>query len=146
MHLELGFEVELFLLSLLLGAGLGAIYDILRVIRNVVKHNKVVTFIEDFIYAIMFGFGYFTFCVGLTGNIRGFIIVGMLVGCIVETKTLGRFFVQGLTKIFDVVWSLTFVPLVKIFSKIFGTFHRLNVKKKLILNKNKENVKKPLKI
>ena len=146
MNLELGFETEVFLLSCLLGAGLGVVYDILKVFRNTVGHNKIVIFVEDFIYAILFGFGYFTFCVGLTGKIRGFIIFGMIVGCIIETKTLGSFVVTFLTKFFDVVFRFTFAPIGKILSKIFSSINRLIVKKKLIFTKNKKKVKKPLKV
>ena len=146
MHLELAFEAELFFLSCLLGAGLGVVYDILKVLRNMVGHHKVVVFIEDFIYALMFGFGYFSFCTGLTGSIRGFVIFGMLVGCIIEMKTLGKATVFLLTKVFDTVWRFTFAPLGSVFSKIFGSIHRRIVKKNLNFLKSKKNVKKPLKV
>lgn len=146
MHLELAFETEVFLLSCLLGAGMGIVYNFLNVFRNTVYHHKVVIFIEDFIYALMFGFGYFTFCTGLTGSIRGFIIFGMLIGCILEMKTMGKAIVLLLTKVFDTVWRFTLGPIGGVLAKFFGMIHRRFVKKNLIFKKSEKNMKKPLKV
>lgn len=52
MQLGVAAETQVFLLSCLAGAGLGAVYDCLRVFRTAVKHNKAMFFIEDFVYAL----------------------------------------------------------------------------------------------
>ena len=49
MQLGVAAETQVFLLSCLAGAGLGAVYDCLRVFRTAVKHNKAMFFIEDFV-------------------------------------------------------------------------------------------------
>jgi len=65
----------LFLLSVVLGCGLGLLYDIFRVFRTALPHGKILTFFEDIIYTFLYGFALFTFCTGLTGAIRGFVLV-----------------------------------------------------------------------
>ena len=67
MQLGLELERELFLLSVVLGCGLGLLYDIFRVFRAALPHGKILTFFEDIIYTFLYGFALFTFCTGLTG-------------------------------------------------------------------------------
>ena len=71
MQLGIELERELFLLSVVLGCGLGLLYDIFRVFRVALPHGKILTFFEDIIYTFLYGFALFTFCTGLTGAIRG---------------------------------------------------------------------------
>lgn len=146
MHLEIAAETELFLMACLLGAGMGIIYDFFRVVRNTIKHNKVFVFIEDFIYTLMFGFAFFLFATGLTGGMRGFVLVGMILGCIVERFTVGRGFVLLLTKVMQFVWRVIFDPIGRIFAKSFSAINKRIVKKHLNFQKSKKNAKKPLKV
>ena len=90
MQLGLELERELFLLSVVLGCGLGLLYDIFRVFRVALPHGKILTFFEDIIYTFLYGFALFTFCTGLTGAIRGFVLVGMLTGSAIEHLTVGN--------------------------------------------------------
>lgn len=146
MQLEIAAETELFLLACLLGAGMGTIYDMFRVLRNTVEHNKVFVFAEDFVYTLMFGFAYFTFCTGLTRGIRGFALVGMLVGCVVERLTIGRLLVFALSEVFEVIWKIIFAPIIRAISKIFNVIHKRIVKKQLTFFKSKKNAKKRLQV
>lgn len=146
MQLEIAAETELFLLACLLGAGMGAIYDMFRVLRNTVEHNKVFVFAEDFVYALMFGFAYFTFCTGLTRGIRGFVFVGMLAGCAVERLTIGRLLVFALSEMFEVIWKTVFAPVIGVVFKIFGAIHKRIVKKRLTFFKSEKNIKKRLQV
>lgn len=146
MHLEIAAETELFLLACLLGAGMGIIYDFFRVIRNTVRHNKAFVFVEDFVYTMMFGFAFFLFGTGLTGGMRGFVLVGMILGCIVERFTVGNGFVLLLSKITKFIWKIIFEPLNKIVAKCFKAIHKRIVKKHLKFQKSKKNLKKPLKV
>ena len=86
MQLSIELERELFLLSVVLGCGLGLLYDIFRVFRTALPHGKILTFFEDIIYTFLYGFALFTFCTGLTGAIRGFVLVGMLTGSVIGTS------------------------------------------------------------
>ena len=60
MQLGLELERELFLLSVVLGCGLGLLYDIFRVFRVALPHGKILTFFEDIIYTFLYGFALFT--------------------------------------------------------------------------------------
>ena len=59
MQLGLELERELFLLSVVLGCGLGLLYDIFRVFRAALPHGKILTFFEDIIYTFLYGFALF---------------------------------------------------------------------------------------
>lgn len=146
MQLEIAAETELFLLACLLGTGMGVIYDMFRILRNTVHHNKVFVFAEDFVYTLMFGFAYFTFCTGLTRGIRGFALIGMLAGCIVERLTVGRLVVFALSEVFEMIWKLLFAPITRVVSKILEAIHKRIVKKQLTFSKSKKNTKKPLQV
>ena len=90
MQLGLELETEYFLLSVLLGATLGIVWDMVRVFRTLVPHGKILTFIGDFLYCLLFGFAVFTFSTALTGSIRYFTPVGMILGCVIERFSIGN--------------------------------------------------------
>ena len=70
MQLGLELERELFLLSVVLGCGLGLLYDIFRVFRAALPHGKILTFFEDIIYTFLYGFALFTFCSGFSPVVK----------------------------------------------------------------------------
>lgn len=146
MQLEVAAETKLFLLACLLGAGMGINYDLLSIMRNTFVHGKVWMFIEDLVYAFLFGFGFFIFCIGLTRGIRGFVFIGMLAGCIVERLTIGRAFVWVMTKVLGVIKKYILCPATDFFAKIGMIIHKRIVKKYLNFLKSKKNGEKPLKV
>lgn len=146
MHLEIAQETEYFFLSCLLGAGLGVIYDFIRVFRNTVKHNRVVIFIEDFLYASLFGFSFFLFGTDLTGGIRAFVLLGMLAGCLIERVGLGNWVVKLFSKVSGFIWNILLSPIRGFFAKIFSLINKRIVKKYLIFFKKEKKSKKPLKV
>ena len=101
MELGLELETELFLLSVLTGFIMGAVYDFFRMLRLAAKHGRVFTFVCDLIYTLLFWFVLFTFCTGLTGDVRVFVLTGMLIGCIMERVSIGN----TLVKAFSFVWK-----------------------------------------
>ena len=145
MQLEVAVETELFLFACLLGAGFGTIYDLLGSLRNIFPHGKVLTFIEDFLYTVLFGFGYFVFCTGLSKGIRGFVLVGMLAGCLIERLTVGRLLTVTLSKLLGVIKRFTLDPVTGFIAKILGQINKRIVKKYLNFYKSKKIVEKPLK-
>lgn len=146
MHLEIAQETEYFFLSCLLGAGLGVIYDFIRVFRNIVKHNRVVIFIEDFLYASFFGFSFFLFGTDLTGGIRAFVLLGMLAGCLIERVGLGNWVVKLFSKVSGFIWNILLSPIRGFFAKIFSLINKRIVKKYLNFFKKEKKSKKPLKV
>ena len=55
MSMQIRFEAWLLLLSLLVGCWLMLVYDLLRVLRLMIKHSSFVMGIEDFFYWIYAG-------------------------------------------------------------------------------------------
>ena len=146
MQLEVAVETELFLLACLLGAGMGVIYDLVSAMRNTFHHGKVAMFAEDFLYTLLFGFGYFVFCTGLTMGIRGFVLIGMIAGCVVERLTVGRLLILSVSKVFEVVKRFILAPVTGLFAKILKLIDKRIVKKYLNFYKSKKIVEKPLKV
>lgn len=144
MQLGLELERELFLLSVILGCGLGLLYDIFRVFRAALPHGKILTFFEDIIYTFLYGFALFTFCTGLTGAIRGFVLVGMLTGSVIEHLTVGNAVVSVLRSLFSIIRKLfakTFSPVVKFITKRADGFRDCFVKKCKISSLRKKTSK-----
>ncbi len=79
--LTLAKETRLFLLSIVVGVGLSLLYDLLRVLRLQTRHRPIVVSLEDLLYflvcaAVTFGFA----LKDNSGQIRGYILIGELLG------------------------------------------------------------------
>lgn len=86
----LQYETKLFLLSFLIGAVFGVVFDVLRIIRIIKRHHNAVIFIEDFLFVLFCGFWYFVFSTDMArGQIRLFTLIGMFIGFIVYLMTVG---------------------------------------------------------
>lgn len=91
MFLGIALEIKLLLLSLLTGAVLGSVYDLLRAARLSVKHCAAAVFAEDFLFTLFFELAYYIFCVELLeGKLRLFVLAGFAAGFIFYLCTLGR--------------------------------------------------------
>ena len=87
-----------FLVSILFGVCLHAIYDIIRGIRRVFYHKSVFLFIEDI------GFGIFTavmafifLCTYNDGELRGFFFLGIVIGMILYYQLCSKFLLRAVT-------------------------------------------------
>lgn len=90
-------ETAVFLLSVLHGAGLTFVYDLLRALRRAVSHGLAAVSIEDFLFWIAAGF--LTFCLAFyhtDGVIRGYVAAGIAIGVILyhfsASEAVLRFF------------------------------------------------------
>lgn len=105
------YELKLVGLAMLLGATLGSFFDLFRALRRSLKHHPAAVFIEDALFAIIFGLSYYSFCLSLCGGaLRGFVLVSMLIGFLTYIYTLG--------KIICDFFSLTLQAVVKILKKV----------------------------
>ena len=89
-----------FLVSILFGVCLHAIYDIIRGIRRVFYHKSVFLFIEDI------GFGIFTavmafifLCTYNDGELRGFFFLGIVIGMILYYQLCSKFLLRAVIHI-----------------------------------------------
>ena len=85
--------IPLLLCSVLLGIGLGIVFDIFRVIRIIFppSRKKLPTALSDFLYSIIFGLAVFIFSASAgRGDVRSFYVVGALLGTILYIFTAGN--------------------------------------------------------
>lgn len=102
-----GLELQLLCGAILLGIVLGAVYDIIRALRLTLKHSAIIVFAEDAVFTVAFGLCFYTYCTALCrGELRGFVLVGMLIGFGAYLLTLGRLVVKVVTKITENVKKL----------------------------------------
>ncbi|HAU87894.1 MAG TPA: spore cortex biosynthesis protein YabQ [Lachnospiraceae bacterium] len=91
-------EVRLFLSSVLWGIGLVILYDCLRIFRRTVKHNKIWAGLEDVLYWTVCAVLIFRMMYRINdGAIRGFAIVGVVIGMVLYHYSVSEFFVQTIT-------------------------------------------------
>lgn len=123
MDLSVNIQLWQFVYALLFGAFLGVFYDVFRIIRNIINNGKMLIIFEDIIY--LFVSSVLTFCFAFfinNGQLRFFIIIGIVLGLIVYYFTVGfivmksvNFIILLLKKIFGFVFALIIFPFVKIF-------------------------------
>ena len=107
-------------MSALLGAFLGATYDIFRLIRILFKHNTVAMSTEDIIFFFFITFPVFTFVVKINNGVfRLYLVLGVIMGFLIYRESIGRF----------VLWSI---------GGIFGKLRKMVIK---LLKKSKHTVK-----
>jgi spore cortex biosynthesis protein YabQ len=85
-------QAELFLLSVLVGAALGVVFDAFRLLRAVflTARKSFLVHVADFIFVLFYTFVIFTYsAVSARGEVRFFIFIGSLCGFLIETLTIG---------------------------------------------------------
>lgn len=93
-------QIEVFLISCVVGIVLGIIYDIFRVFRIVIPHSNILTNLEDVI--LISAYGIFLMCFAFSlmrGQIRFFFIVGNFLGFILWFFTLGSIIIRVANRI-----------------------------------------------
>lgn len=158
MQIETFFSVSqqtaFFLLSVVLGAAMGVVYDVFRVFRILfppAAKSKPVAF-QDVLFWLIYGFCIFCYSSEVCGgSLRFFMFFGSLMGFALYILTIGNFITGILRQIAETVrrilrkvYSLVFEPIVKLLKnlcqKVSLFFVRIYRKSK----KKKRSVKKPL--
>lgn len=85
-------QTVLFLYSCLVGAAFGVFYDIFRILRVALPCNKYFIFVQDLLFWASCAVATFFFLlITNSGEIRGFMIFGELLGVIIYYFTIGSF-------------------------------------------------------
>lgn len=120
-------QVSLFLMSVLLGAAMGVVYDCFRVLRIVfppaAKSGAVL--VQDIVFWLIYGFAIFCYATfAARGQVRFFIFFGSLIGFVLYILTIGNFITGVLRRIFSViygtlrkVYSIVIEPIVNLLRK-----------------------------
>lgn len=120
---------KIFLMSILLGLGFGALWDIFRILRLGIPSGKIIIFIQDVVYCLvvclstLIFFYFFTF-----GGFRFFVFIGEFFGFIIYYFTIGHI-VFNIFKIIihflhKIIWLLTW-PFRKFITKMLCFFKKI---------------------
>lgn len=146
MYLTLDSQLQGFLVSVLTGVLLGALYDIFRIYRTVFRPEKRAVFFQDLFYMICAAFVTFLLSLGVNyGEVRFYILAGEAIGWCLYYLTIGMVTIQVFRFISRILRRYLIGPVKRVFYRIFHwIFHKLK-----ILCKNvkiaAENKKKRLK-
>jgi len=95
-------EFVLFLYAAYLGIEMAFVYDLLRVFRRVVGHNRLAMAFEDFVYWLWAGIKAFLMLYEYhNGSLRFYTILGVCTGIFLYTVSIGAFFVKYSAKLLN---------------------------------------------
>ncbi len=95
-------ETMIFLWSVLHGAAMTLLYDVLRALRRAFPHGLLAVSAEDFMYWLTAGFLTFCFAFQRTdGVVRAYVAVGIAIGAVLYHHSVSSGFVKALA------WLLT---------------------------------------
>ena len=132
-------ELQLFLWSILYGVGIMFFYDLIRSVRNVFKHGKILITVGDFLFWIGIGIFLFTrLYIANGGILRGYFFLGVLSGMLAYYGTISPWvvkFVSFLIKRVKMLFSWVKIMIcrvlhVKLFTGIFKNGEIFKKKKK----------------
>ena len=99
MSMQIRYEAWLLLLSLIVGSWLMMVYDLLRVLRLMIKHSSFIRGMEDFLFWIFAGAVTFMLLYEQNdGGLRLYAIVGVLLGMVLYDKIVSHFLFAALKK------------------------------------------------
>ena len=88
-------QTYLFIVFSLTGIGLGVLFDFFRALRKTFKTPDLVTYLEDIIYWILAGIiVLYNVWFFNDGEIRIYMILGILIGAVIYTLTLSTIFIK----------------------------------------------------
>lgn len=93
-------QIFTFLYSLCLGVIFCVFYDFFRGLRLAIRFSDIVIFFQDIIYFFIISIITFLFLLSLTnGEIRGFVIFGIIIGFLVFYLTFSKILLKFLSKV-----------------------------------------------
>lgn len=152
-QMGLSWQCVTFLLSLLLGSLLGALYDVFRITRKAIPLPGILIALEDLLYFLLCSVLSFVYLMEMTdGRIRWFVLVGELFGAVIYRMTLScvvmalsDVFIRLIGLLLLFCWGVTGAPLLRFLRWVFRGFQRLFIKNLHYLKKEAISVKNSLK-
>ena len=81
-----------FLYSVLMGSGIGVLYDVFKIDRMVFKRGVLFTVFQDILFWIISAFAFYSFSVVFSnGQVRGYLLFGCFMGFVIYRLTISRF-------------------------------------------------------
>ena len=149
-------QAYLFLIFTLNGILIGFLFDIFRILRKSFKTSDIITYIQDIIFWILTGaIILFSMCKFCDGELRGFTIIGIILGTMIYMLTISTYIIKlsltiinilkkilrTIIKILSYPFNLVFKPISIIYKNLRNILSKIvnkiikNVKKIKILNK-----------
>ncbi len=149
MSKAISFQCQFFLTSVLWGAILLVVYDLLRIARRIKKHKWFTIAAEDLLYWLIAGFFIFRLMYEQNdGIIRGFAILGMGLGMVIYNRSISGYFVDGISQ-FILYLGKQIHKLLHLITKplrfIGRLLHSKLVKLAIVMGNNGKKLTKPLK-
>lgn len=105
-------ELALLCCFFLVGVFLAACYDVLRILRGLIPHNKFFINLEDLIYWIYVAVVVFVELYDKNdGRLRGYVFGGLLAGMVIYACSFGRICVPPMIRFLRRVFGFLFGPL-----------------------------------
>ncbi|WP_271714284.1 spore cortex biosynthesis protein YabQ [Anaeromicropila herbilytica] len=109
----IGLQAKFFIASVASGIIMLIVYDILRILRRIIEHSKFMVALEDVLFWILSSvFIFMMMYIENDGIIRGFSIMGMLLGMIIYNLLLSKYIVNGisflLNKIIEIIKKIIY--------------------------------------
>lgn len=158
MQIETFFSVSqqtaFFLLSVVLGAALGVVYDVFRVFRILFPPaaKKTPLAVQDVLFWLIYGFCIFCYSTAVCGgSLRFFMLFGSLAGFALYILTIGNLITgvlrrtaESVRQVLRKVYSLLFEPIVKLLKNLCQKVRLFFIQIYRKSKKTERSVKKPL--
>lgn len=146
-------ELFFFLKSILTGVLAAFIYDIVRIIRRIIKHGQIMIAVEDGVYWVLCAI--FMFVMIYTendGSVRGFAVIGIILGMVVYHGTVSKWIIRYISllihEILKILFKLLYVlltPIRFIMKRFFKVYKSASKKAGKTSNNFTKALKKKLK-
>lgn len=128
-------QIRVFLYAVGFGFFIGILYDLFRALRLMLSDGKKAFIVSDILFSLAAGFFTFLFALSrLDGNIRGYVLMGELLGFLVYSVSFGVFFSKLTDRIVRGIYRF-FAAIAKPFLYIYRKLRRF-------LRKNMEKARK----
>lgn len=131
MNHDIFIQMQFFMISILWGAIILLAYDVLRILRRLIKHNNIILAIQDLIFWIVASVFIFAMIYKENdGIIRGFAVMGVTIGMVLYHFIVSTFLVNTITKLIQLLLS----PFVFVINSIKRFFRFVILKGKKAAN------------
>ena len=88
-------ELISFFMCLILGMGIGILFDVFRIIRKIITHNNVVVIIQDFIFCILSAaYVFYIMYILNFGEFRLYMFIALILSNMLYFLVMSRHFIN----------------------------------------------------
>ena len=128
-----GAQIRIFLSAVGFGFFLGAVYDGFRILRLLFQKTDRAYRVSDLLFCVTAGFLVFLFVLTtLNGQIRGYVLLGILFGFLLYAYTFGSFFAgrleraaRAIRRFFSAVYRKISAPILRFLKKCRGKLQKM---------------------